>query len=268
MPAVQVIAVEGNVGSGKSELLHELRRRGYFTVPEPVERWGGTLKRFYENPERYSYLFQTRILACAVGARLDGVAQAKADGHSVIFVERSFLGAHVFVEASRLNGHFTSEELTTYKQLERQFVQFMPAESQVAMRVLVTTPVDVCCRRIMDRDRVGESSGPLMEDYRAKRKYIQQIADLQHRYFVGEGMVVVRGEQAPASIADSVLELLRLPRVHVKVRSDSTGSSSSSSEGLLSPGSDLGPCPLPVSRSSSSSSSSGSSSINDRSASF
>lgn len=238
---VLVIAIEGNIGSGKSELLRALLLLDWFVILEPVEQWGETLKLFYEDPKTHAFAFQKRILECAVEARLKGVAAAKAAGHSVVFVERSFLGAHVFVQAARENGHFTQKQFLDYEELEQSLVQTLPRDAQVHTRVLVSTPVDVCCRRIQRRDREGEKSGPLMANDTSQHAYIRQIARLQEVIFSNEGMIVVGGQSTPAQIAAQVLHILNLPGARlsnddapIAASGDATGAASGDASGAAS----------------------------------
>ena len=61
--------VEGNIGSGKTELLTKLNENiDCEIIKEPVEIWQSItgngkniLQQFYENPSRYAYLFQTIV---------------------------------------------------------------------------------------------------------------------------------------------------------------------------------------------------------------
>ena len=73
-----IVSIEGNIGSGKSTLLRELKEHhqdflqehGIVIVQEPVDVWmnyldpedgESILKKFYDNPERYAFLFQLVI---------------------------------------------------------------------------------------------------------------------------------------------------------------------------------------------------------------
>ena len=60
------VAVEGNIGSGKSTFLEHFEKYSSQVelLPEPVENWrnlGGhnLLQQMYEEPDRWSFLFQT-----------------------------------------------------------------------------------------------------------------------------------------------------------------------------------------------------------------
>ena len=60
-----IIAIEGNIGSGKSTQLNKLLKLDkYNIVKENVEEWveNGWLQDFYENPKENSFRFQMRVL--------------------------------------------------------------------------------------------------------------------------------------------------------------------------------------------------------------
>ena len=54
------IAIEGNIGSGKTTQLQRLSKLGFETVPEPIEKW--PLELFGENPQKYALPLQLSVL--------------------------------------------------------------------------------------------------------------------------------------------------------------------------------------------------------------
>ena len=107
-----LIAVDGNLGSGKSTVLADLRRRGYTVVPEPVGAWGPMLERMYADPARWTLTFQTQVLAhyADVQRRYGTVA-------GPVFIERSPVSALVFVSLATHSNALTVDELTVYMEL-------------------------------------------------------------------------------------------------------------------------------------------------------
>ena len=83
--------VEGNIGSGKTELLNILNDNiNCEIIKEPVEVWQSIigdnkniLQQFYEDPVRYAYLFQTIVFK----TRLQSIDHPQVK--SIRFSERS-----------------------------------------------------------------------------------------------------------------------------------------------------------------------------------
>lgn len=61
--------IEGNIGSGKTTLIEKLGNSNAEVIKEPVDYWlsikgddnKNLLQQFYEDPNRYAYLFQTMV---------------------------------------------------------------------------------------------------------------------------------------------------------------------------------------------------------------
>jgi deoxyadenosine/deoxycytidine kinase len=156
--AKQVI-IEGNIGCGKSSLLGALSK-----VPdtevfyEPLEVWDNIkdakgrslLDVFYEDPERYSYLFQSIVFK----TRLKYLDVPQVAG--VRYIERSVLtDYYVFMMTLFEMGKITDMEKVCYEEWyfwlkERCFV--MPD----AIIYIRSTP-EICHHRIMHRNRSAES---------------------------------------------------------------------------------------------------------------
>lgn len=56
-----MIVIEGNIGSGKSEILNHLGEMGYLVKQEPIEAWT-LFDDFYNNQEKYSFAFQSQVV--------------------------------------------------------------------------------------------------------------------------------------------------------------------------------------------------------------
>jgi deoxyadenosine/deoxycytidine kinase len=54
------VIVDGNIGSGKTTQIELLKKLGFQTKKEPIEHW--PLKQFYEDPPRWAFLLQMKIL--------------------------------------------------------------------------------------------------------------------------------------------------------------------------------------------------------------
>ena len=63
----KIIYVEGNIGTGKTTFLKNLNVEDNYKIQilfEPVDEWikSGMLRKFYSDPEKFSFLFQCYCL--------------------------------------------------------------------------------------------------------------------------------------------------------------------------------------------------------------
>ena len=204
-----LIAVEGNIGAGKSTALSELERRGYTVVREPIDQWSETLTLFYTNPKQYSFLLQARIMAELVQSKEAVLSRSDATHKgNVVFFERSQKGARVFVEVSKANGDMNAIEYETYFRLEETVLETRPHLQRNQVHVLVDTPPLVCCERTVERNRSAEQSGPLMRTDSRKLRYLRKLHDMHEVVFPCSSVVRVDGCKTPSDVADDILSSL------------------------------------------------------------
>jgi len=55
-----IIAIEGNIGCGKTTQLNILQEKGFSIYKEPIDKW--PLEEFYQDPSRWGFLLQVVIL--------------------------------------------------------------------------------------------------------------------------------------------------------------------------------------------------------------
>ena len=115
------IAIEGNIGAGKTTFLENLENfEGIYVVPEPLDQWmnlegHNLLKNSFANPTRYSFQFQSYVQL----TRLKVWNQKENESAKVKIVERSIhSNRHVYLEVARQSGNLTDEE---YKVLCHQY---------------------------------------------------------------------------------------------------------------------------------------------------
>jgi deoxyadenosine/deoxycytidine kinase len=159
-PKARVFIVEGEIAAGKTELAlalaDELRRRKLKVclVLEPVELWKsvGILQKFYGDPARHGYSFQTYVFATRILAIRRAV---EADpGADVYLLERSPATDQIF--------WFLQEEVvdpverTMYHTWCQAWHQLLPFDLSQA-RVLYLRPnLAECMSRLTTRARDGE----------------------------------------------------------------------------------------------------------------
>jgi len=160
-----VISIEGNIGSGKSTLLKHLRANEveFVYVDEPLNKWdqfcdgsGKTiLQKFYEDPHKYAFSFQTMALLSRMTAIRDAIV---ANPGSIIITERSlYTDKLVFAKMLFESGHIELVNYQIYLSWFDTFIEECPIESIV----YVDTDPNICKERIHKRLREGEQGIPL-----------------------------------------------------------------------------------------------------------
>jgi len=181
-----LISVEGNIGSGKTTILNELRNKHpeWTFIDEPVDIWSNLktdnheslLEVFYKDRKRWSYTFQN----CALLTRYQIIEETinyvkqnhinQFDKH-IFLTERCLDTDHqVFTKMLRAEGSIDKLELNLYEML---LSHLKKAATPVTAIIHVDTPPDVCFDRIKIRSRSGEESIPLdylisLDNYQCK----------------------------------------------------------------------------------------------------
>lgn len=181
--SIKLVSIEGNIGSGKSELLKMIR--GYFTdncfdtvyggvsylfVDEPVLEWESMcddngksmLTMFYADPERYAFTFQIMAFASRVKYIRKAIVDAEhmlatGEAENVIIIMERSLGCdeHVFAQLLVNNKQMQTVEHNIYK----LYASAVAVKSHYpCVTIWVNTEPDVCIANITKRGRAGESN--------------------------------------------------------------------------------------------------------------
>jgi deoxyadenosine/deoxycytidine kinase len=178
--------IEGNISSGKSTLIREIRNRvgkEFVIIDEPVKEWEAIkcdgkniLERFYEDQKEYAFAFQILALRTRFEKVRDTITQerlrAQRTGtNTVVLIERTVLtDYHVFAKMLFDAGHITDIEMMIYEGWYNMFSkQYRPHKS-----VYVRTEPCICHDRVKVRSRDGEDQITL--------DYLQKCHK-QHEYF-------------------------------------------------------------------------------------
>lgn len=197
--SVKIISIDGNIGSGKSTLMGNLK--SYFSnntnvvfLKEPVDEWetitdeNGTtiLEKFYENPSKYGFSFQ--IMAYI--SRLDVIRKEIKKNPNAIFIsERSlFTDKLVFAKMLFDSGNI---ELVNYKIYLKWFDTFAD-DFPISKVIYVNTDPEICHMRIEKRSRTGESNIPL-EYLQNCHKYHNNMLDVNSVDCVCKNQLVLNG---------------------------------------------------------------------------
>lgn len=170
--------IEGNIGSGKTTLINKLKKMNKYEVfEEPVDQWlsikgennKNLLGLFYEDPNRYAYLFQTMVFKTRLKS-LD-VPQEK----DIRFSERSiWTDKYVFgiscIENGKMNQLEKNCYYTWFDWLEEKFG---PKPDGI---IYVKTSPEKCKERIIKRNRSEEDSIPL--------DYLKELDDRHNKWLL------------------------------------------------------------------------------------
>lgn len=168
-----VIVVDGIIGAGKSSIIEKclvpiLTQRGYKVCPvyEPVETWkeNGSLERYYSDPSRYGYQFQTRVFHDRVKACQDAFNFFEGGDIPDIFIlERSVYTDRIFMKMLHESSVVSDHEYRDYMDLWTMWRELMPFSFD--MFIYLNPSVEAAMERIHVRARGGESR--VTKDYQS-----------------------------------------------------------------------------------------------------
>lgn len=158
-----IVAIEGNIASGKSTLLEILKKRyaGNTRVSfldEPVDVWESIkdkygvsmLQKYYSNPTKYAFSFQMM----ALGSRLSILKEKmdSVDSDHIIITERSvYTDRDVFAKMLYDEKMIEDVEFQIYNKWFKDFVVY-----KVDKIVMLKTSPPISFERVNKRGRLGE----------------------------------------------------------------------------------------------------------------
>ena len=153
-----ILTIEGNIGSGKSTLVKQLRTElasKWTFLDEPVDEWlelkdesgKSLIELFYADKKRYSYTFQNY----AYITRMRKIMETNK--HNINVTERCVLtDKHVFAQMLTDDGYMNQMEDKMYKDWFDIFEKF----ANIDLVVYIKTDPTICNERIKIRAREGE----------------------------------------------------------------------------------------------------------------
>lgn len=164
---MKLFTIEGNIGSGKSTFIEQLKKNlkhvngiPVVYVPEPVEEWENIqsldgknmIELFYQDQPKYAFSFQMM----AYITRLNILKkEIKKYPNCILISERSLLADyHVFAKMLYEDGNISHENYQIYK---RWFYSFLDDIDITGIIYLAIQP-SVCFERCSVRSRKGENT--------------------------------------------------------------------------------------------------------------
>lgn len=159
-----IVAVDGQIGSGKSTFLSFLKQnldeKEYVIVQEDVNNWlnlkndagASIFELFYSDKTRYAYIFQSFVLM----SRFNNLVQTqRLYPEKTIICERSFLtDIEIFAKTLFEQGHFTDIEWSVYAKWHKSVQDI--ASVNIDASVYIRASPEVCLQRIQKRHRCAE----------------------------------------------------------------------------------------------------------------
>ena len=140
------IAIDGNIGCGKSTVIKNLGNKGYTVFAEDIESWGDWLNMYYDNPKKNALGFQMTVL-------LSHLKQQKQKNTGDVIYERcSHTCNRIFGSLLLDDGILETHEYDLCKSFEKEF------NNSVDVVIYLQTTPEICKKRIQKRDRSCESS--------------------------------------------------------------------------------------------------------------
>lgn len=205
-----LLCVEGNISSGKSTTVNELRRvfggdkRVKFLL-EPLPIWEGIrdkdgnnmITKFYGNIKHYAFAFQMM----AYISRLDILREVLSDpGVDVIVTERSlFTDKNVFAKMLYDDGMLEDVEHTIYLKWFDSFIRDIP---EMKIFYIKTSP-EVAMQRLLSRNREGEN---------VSAEYLERVHEYHEQWLKDNPFVVtidgnseLDSDERPSKVIEAVI---------------------------------------------------------------
>jgi deoxyadenosine/deoxycytidine kinase len=159
-----LFTIEGNIGSGKSTIIHELKNTtdingiNVIFVDEPVHIWEtivdkdgvNMIEKFYSDPVRYSFTFQMMAFISRYTLLNDAI---EANPNSIIITERCLLTDYnIFAKMLHEKGDMSDIELDIYKRWFDYFNRNIVIAGIIYIKCEPTTSHERC----VHRNRKGE----------------------------------------------------------------------------------------------------------------
>ena len=166
-----IFSIEGNIGSGKTTIIHHLQEiygDQVVLVEEPVKDWQNLkgenlLKKKNDDLNRWGYSFEASVLI----TKMNELTKLAFSVKKIILIERCMLTDKVFFDLNVENGFSNPMEEAMFKNLyEFLSNNVYPKLSGI---IYLDTPVEECINRMIKRGRKAEKS--------LTKEYLTQLDD-------------------------------------------------------------------------------------------
>lgn len=197
----KVCVIEGIIGAGKTTLIEFLLRKftqdnlNFCLVKEPVDKWiqNGSLDRFYKNPGRKAYQFQTMAFHDRI---LEIISVFEKNPTADIFIlERSVYSDILFMKTLLELKTIENDEYEDYKKLWVMWQNLIPPTLKPTHFIYLKLPVEEAMKRLRERSR--------SEEVGVKTLYQEKLSFFHDEMFNNE-IVVLGSETKPKKLVIDV----------------------------------------------------------------
>jgi len=160
---MQLISIEGNIGSGKSTLVRNLEKEygnnsEFCFLQEPIDIWNTIkdeegitiLEKFYENNEKYAFAFQMMAYISRLSILKKAINNKQ---YKYIITERClYTDANIFAKMLYDDKKIGEIEYSIYKKWFDEFINDIPLTKLIYVR----TDAHIASSRVILRARKGE----------------------------------------------------------------------------------------------------------------
>ena len=183
-----IIAIEGNIGCGKSTQLELLKTKKFNVYKEPIDSW--PLQEFYDNPSRWGFLLQIVILRTFIKGT-----------HSLSIHERSPLSSKYIFWKNLVDSKIVTKLEDTVYQTEFNLTGWAPD-----IMIYIETSPELCKKHIETRTQPGDKDISL--------EYLQTLdKNYEQMYNDHEGpKYKINGSQTIQEIQHEIIDIIESKR--------------------------------------------------------
>lgn len=154
-----IIAIEGNIGAGKSTFSKQLcEATGWHLMEEPVET-NPYLELYYENPKRWGTEMQQYLLGARFNHYLDAMSKLQSGEFTKpVVLDRSLFGDRVFSKTNHEAGNIDDNGMES---LDLFWKAILRSINNPDIYVYLRAKPEICMERIQKRGRECEQQIPM-----------------------------------------------------------------------------------------------------------
>ena len=205
-----IVYLEGNIGAGKSSLLHALEthlQNKWAILYEPLASWQNIcgqnlLQNFYREPGKWCFLLNTHIYNTLI-LRQQTANQLPLN----CILERSGKStSQIFVPYAHDNGSLTLSEFHTFQNITEEISSLLqPNLNDVVTRIYLRTPPEVSLTRIHQR---GEASMEL-DSSNCSVEWLTNLHKRHDDWLLPLQPIILDGRKPLSQLVEQLIDILQ-----------------------------------------------------------